>query len=66
VFRRVAVTKSEQDGGCQPVRSHNRHAFAAVDIDEMVYRYQDIVFGKQGGTVYGSEANAPTSGARTQ
>jgi len=27
---------------------------------------QEPVFGSQGGTVYGSEAKAPTSGARTQ
>jgi hypothetical protein len=26
-------------------------AFAAAAIDRMIYRYQDIVFGKQGGTV---------------
>jgi hypothetical protein len=26
-------------------------AFVAAAIDQMAYRYQDIVFGKQGGTV---------------
>jgi hypothetical protein len=46
----VAAAKGERAGGCQPVRSDIRRAFAAAAIDRMAYWYREIVFGKQGGT----------------
>jgi hypothetical protein len=46
----VVAVKSEQAAAAS-LFARTIRAFAAAAIDRMIYRYQDIVFGKHGGTV---------------